>query len=352
MKTIVNYLVILLLLPALATAGITKGKYIKERKISKSFAVNNNAGLQVGNKYGNIVITPWDEDRTEIEVVITVSGNNEDTVLKRFNSVDVEFEATKQLVKASTKIGSFRGMNINMEINYTIKIPRNGTLGIGNQYGGIKLGKINGGINVDCQYGSLTIDEANAENNTINMQYSDASRIGYIKAAKITMQYSGIYIVKVGTLTASADYTEVNIDSGGDVNMSIDYGEFNIGSANKVNVNADYTVCKVGRIDNLLNIKTEYGDVTVKEIAASARSVVVNSSYGTTKLAFADAAGFNFEFDLEYGSLSGQENLRFTEKSDSGSSAHYKGSSNKGSGACKVYVKSEYGDIKINRNHP
>ncbi|MFP9100403.1 DUF4097 family beta strand repeat-containing protein [Flavobacterium sp. RHBU_24] len=352
MKIIVNYLIILLLMPTLATAGIPKGKYIKERKISKSYTVNNNAGLQVGNKYGNIVITPWDEDRTEIEVVITVSGNNEDNVLKRFNSLDVEFEATRELVKAFTKIGNFRGMNINMEINYTIKIPRNGTLGVGNQYGGIKLGRINGGMNIDCQYGSLTIDEANAENNTINLQYCDASRIGYIKAAKIKMQYSGIYIVKLGMLTASADYSEVTIDNAGDVNMGLDYSELTIGNADKVNVRADYTALKVGHVDDLLNIKTEYGDVTVKEIAASARSVVVNSTYGTTKLAFADAARFTFEFELDYGSLSGQENLKFSEKSDKDSSAHYKGSSNTGSGACKVYVKSEYGDIKINRNHP
>jgi hypothetical protein len=77
---------------------------------------------------------------------------------------------------------------------------------------------------------------------------------------------------------------------------------------------------------------------------------VVNSSYGTTSLAFAATAAFNFEFDLDYGGLSGQDNLRFTEKSDRDSSAHYKGSSAKGSGTCKVYVKSEYGDIRVSRN--
>lgn len=348
MKTIVNYLIVLLLLPVLATAGITKGKFTKEKKISKSYSVNNNAGLQVANKYGNIVITPWDEDRTEIEVVITVSGNDEDKVTKRLSSIDVEFDATKQLVKASTKIGNFHG-NISMEINYTIKIPKNGTLGIGNSYGGIKLGKINGPMNIECQYGSLYIDEANAENNNISIQYCDASKIGYMKSGKLSMQYSAMSITKVGALTANADYTNVAISSAGDINMSIDYGSLNVGAADKVNVNAEYTPCNIGRVDNLLNISTDYGDVQVKEIAPSARSITVNSSYGGTRLAFAGEAGFTFEFDVEYGSLTGKEHLKFTEKSDKDISAHYKGSA-PGNGQCKVFVKAEYGDIKISRN--
>lgn len=350
MKTIVNYLLLLLLLPTMASAAIVKGKYTKERKISKSYTVNNNAGLQVANKYGNVVVTTWDQDRTEIEVVITVGGNKQEDVEKRINSIDVEFDATKQLVKASTKIGSFRGRNISMEINYTIKIPRNGTLGIGNQYGGIKLGKINGGMNIDCQYGSLSIEEANADHNNIDIQYSDMSKIGYIKTTKIKAQYSGLHITKVGSFTADTDYTDVKIDNAGDVNMSIDYGGLNIGNADKVNVNAAYTDVKVGRVDNLLNVKTEYGDVLVKQIATSARSIVVNSSYGTTNLAFADATGFTFEFDLDYGGISGKELLRFTEKSEKDTSSHYKGSSAKGSGACKVYVTTQYGDIKISRS--
>lgn len=350
MKTIANYILLLLLMPALAQAAIVKGKYTKEKKIAKSYTVSNNAGLQVANKYGNVVVTPWDEDRTVIEVTITVGGNNQEDVEKRINSIDVEFDATKQLVKASTKIGSFRGRSISMEINYAIKIPRNGTLGIGNQYGGIKLGKINGAMNIDCQYGSLSIDEANADGNNINIQYCEASRIGYIKSGNVKMQYSGMYIVKAGALTASADYTQVNIDTASDVNMSIDYGGLNIGSADKVNVNADYTNCKVGRVDNLLNIKSDYGDVLVKEIAASARNIVINSTYGGTNLAFAGNAGFTFEFALEYGGLSGQQNLKFTEKTEKNTEAHYKGSSASGSGACRVYVKSEYGDIRVSRN--
>lgn len=352
MKIIHNYLLLLLFIPGLAFAGIVKGKYTREKKINKVYVVNNNAALQVGNKYGNIVITTWDEDRTEIEVIITVSGNDDEDVVKRLNSLDVDFEATKSLVSARTRIGNFRarGRNINMEINYTIKIPKNGTLGLNNQYGGIRLGKIYGGMNIDCQYGSLTIDEANAENNRIDLQYCGGSHIKYIKAAQLKMQYSDMDITKAGKIVGDAQYTPLKIGDIGDASMTLQYGDFKVNTADKINLKAEYTTCKFGRIDNLLNIGINYGDINVSEVATSARNIVVNSTYGTTRLGLAGSLGFNFEFRLEYGSLSGKDLLKFTEKSEKDFSSYYKGTSASGSGQCKLYGKSEYGDIKLSRN--
>lgn len=350
MKTIYSYLLLLLFIPGMAMAGIVKGKFTKDKKINRAYTVNNNAALQVANKYGNIVITTWDEDRTEIEVIITVSGNNEDDVTKRLNSIDVDFEAAKALVSAKTRIGSFKGRNINMEINYTIKMPKNGVLGLNNQYGEIRLGKIYGGMNVDCKYGSLNIDEANAENNNIDIQYCSGSRITYIKAAQLKMQYSNVNITKAGKLMGSAQYTPVKIGDVGDISMSIEYGDININTADKVNLKADYTGCRFGRIDNLLNIGINYGDLDVNSIAPSARNIVVNSTYGGTRLGVGADTGFTFEFSTEYGGLNGKELLKFTEKTEKDFSAHYKGSSIRGNGQCKIYAKAEYGDIKISRN--
>lgn len=350
MKTIYSYLLLLLLIPGMAMAGIVKGRFTKEKQINKSYTVNNNAALQVANKYGNIVITTWDEDRTEIEVVITVSGNDEDDVVKRLNSIDVDFEATKALVSARTRIGNFKARNMSMEINYTIKMPKNGVLGLNNQYGGIRLGKIYGGMNVDCQYGSLNIDEAHAENNRIGLQYCGGSRITYIKAAQLKMQYSDINIIKAGKLIVDAQYTPVKIGNVGDISMTTEYGDLKINAADRVSVKAEYTTCKFDRIDTGLNVGINYGDIQVGELASTVRNVAINSTYGSTRIGIAAGTDFSFDFDLEYGSLSGKEFLKFTEKSEKDFSSHYKGTSTRGSGQCKIYAKSEYGDIRINRN--
>jgi hypothetical protein len=70
MKTKLYNLVVLLLVPFVVVAGNEKGKYTKEKKITKTYQVNPNAGLEVSNKYGNVYVTTWDENKTSVEVLI------------------------------------------------------------------------------------------------------------------------------------------------------------------------------------------------------------------------------------------------------------------------------------------
>ncbi|MCH8325837.1 MAG: hypothetical protein IIB83_04655 [Bacteroidetes bacterium] len=43
--------------------------------------------LKIKNKYGNVDIVSWSQNRIAIEVVITVTGNNEDAVEKKLKNI-------------------------------------------------------------------------------------------------------------------------------------------------------------------------------------------------------------------------------------------------------------------------
>lgn len=350
MKTIHKLTLLLLMLPVLSFAGIVKGKYTRERKIEKSFNVNTTAALQVMNKYGSVTITTWDQDKTDIEVTITVSGNDEETVQKRFNSIDVKISGTNSLVEAYTKFGSFNRGNVSMEVNYVVKIPKNGVLGIGNMYGDIRIGKIYGGANIQVQYGNLSIDEANSDTNNFDLQYSNSSRIGYIKAGIIKMQYSNIDGGRAGKLSINDDYSNVKFSLVEDINMNMDYGNLSLGSADKVIVEGDYSNLKCERLTGMLTVSMDYGSVKVNNIASSVRNIAITTDYSDTKLGFSPDMGFSLECDLQYGGLGGKEYLNFIEKIEKNTSAHYKANSDKGAGNCKVRINSEYGGVKIYRN--
>jgi hypothetical protein len=350
MKTMHKLTLILLMLPALSFAGIVRGKYTREKKIEKSFSVNNNAALQVMNKYGNVTITTWDQDKTELEVSITVSGNDEERVQKRFNSIEVNISGTSSLVEAYTRFGSFNRGNVSMEINYVIKIPRNGALGIGNMYGDIRLGKIYGGTNIQIQYGNLSIDEANSENNKLDLQYSTSSRIGTIKAGTIKMQYSNVDGGRAGKLTINNDYSNVKFTDADDLNMTMDYGNLSLGSVDKLVVEGDYSNLKCDRVTNLLTASLDYGSVKINNIVPAVRNIAITAQYSDIKLGFNPDMGFSFEIDTRYGSISGKDIMNFSEKIEKNQSFHCKGVSDKGAGNCKVRVNVEYGGVKLYRN--
>lgn len=350
MKTILyKILIVLLILPAVAIAGTGKGKYSKEKKISKSFVVNGNAGTTIANKYGSIYITTWDENRTEIDVLIRVSGNDEDVVTKRIDGIDVEFGASKASVTAKTTIANFKGRNVNMEINYTIKIPKNGTLGVANLYGAIKLGKIYGDINLSCQYGEVSIDELNGDNNNLKMQYCSNGKINYCKNADITAQYSDFFMAKAGVLLLNSQYSDVTINAAGTLNYKCQYGDLNVRAADKLTGSGSYSDLSFGSIDELLNITTNYGDLLVSKLGKQVKNITIVNTYADVKLNYDAEIAFDFEFTGSYSDVSGLGNFKVTEKTEKSSTAIYKGYY-KTSGVGRMYIKSQYGDVSLGKN--
>lgn len=351
MKTIThNLALILFILPCLVFAGndIKGGKYTKEKKIAKAYIVNSDAKLDVNNAYGSIYVTTWDEDKTQIEVVIKVSGNNEEKVDKRLASISIDLDATKALVRAQTNIGNMSGGNLSMEINYTIKIPKKGSIDLANQYGNIITGKIYGRGVIDSQYGDVNIDEFNADGNTINLQYTGAAKINYFKSGDIHAQYSGLNLTRAGNLKLKGEYTDMVLGDVNDLTYKTEYGDLNVKNAGNATGSGDYSDIRFGYISKLLNATCNYGDIKVGGMGKDVKNFAINATYSDIMVSYNENVPFDFEFKLEYGDFNGGAGFKFTERSDRDNSAHYKGY-NKSSGVNRMYIKSEYGDINLSR---
>jgi hypothetical protein len=349
MTTIKSNLLILLILPWIAIAGDLKGKYKKERSIHKSYTVSNNAALDIENKYGNVFVTTWDQNTTEIDVVIKVGGDNEKKVNAKFNAIDVAFSATQAHVSAVTKIGdiaSGSNSNIQIQINYTVKIPKKGTVKIENQYGGIQTGKIYGKAVLNCQYGDLNADELNANGNSIRLQYCGSAKVNSMGSGNVVVQYSQFHLGRGTSLQLDADYSGIVINDVKNLSFSSDYGEVKIENAGAITGKGDYSSLKLGRVNELLNLTAEYGDIIVETFDKKVRNIAINSSYTNILLGFYEEYPFDFELSTEYAGVFGTAGFKFTEKIQKNNNNYYKGYY-KNSGENKVYIKSEYGNIQF-----
>lgn len=325
-----------------------KGKITKEKKINKSYAVNNNATLKVNNKFGSVYVMTWDENQTVIDVVIKVSGNREELVDKRLNSIDVELEASKELVSAKTKIGNFSGRNVNMEINYTIKIPKKGSIDLSNQYGNTIVEKIYGQGKINCQYGDLTVDELNNDDNFIKLQYSNTSKINYIKSADVNVQYSGFSLTKAGSLKLTGQYTGINIGEVQDIIYATQYGDLNIKKGGNITGSGNYSALRFGYVTGQVNASCGFGEVKIGGMDTDVKNVTVNATYSAVNITYNEAAPFDFELSTKYGGVRGISDFKITDKKEKNNKGYYKGYY-KTSGINKIFIKSEYGDINLKK---
>ena len=359
MKSIYKITFLLLLFPLITSANIDEKKHEKSKVIKKEYKVNSNAKVSLDNKYGNLNITTWDKNQVEIEVTITVKGDDLDRVEERLNNIDIEFEASSNLVYAKThfekerKSWSFwkRNNNLSYQINYKVKMPKTNAVDLDNDYGSIYLTNLQGKANINCDYGKITIGELSANNNDINLDYCSSSNISYMKSGNINVDYSKITVEKADDLKVNTDYSTLKFGIVNNINFNADYGSISVKEANNVIGNSDYAGMSFGTIKKNLKIDTDYGGISVNRLAKGFESVIIDGQYAGIKIGVDSNAVFEFELDLQYASFkSNDDKMEFYKKISKSTKKFYQGKFGKGNSNSSINIRSQYGGVSIKEN--
>lgn len=366
MKTIYyKIMLILFLFPVSVLAGTGKinndfnGKFTKQKKISKEYNVTTNALLEVHNRYGNIEITTWNENRIVIEVTVKTNGNNEEEVLERLKEIDVNFQNSTSHVRAETVFEERNsswwsnlfggGSNVNMEINYRIKAPVTNNIEIGNDYGSISVDKLKGNATIACDYGRLIIGELLGNNNLLAFDYTRNSQIDFIKKGKIVADYSEFTVGEAETLEVIADYTDSHIKKVKNIRFKCDYGSFILEKVQNVKGEGDYLATKLGSVYNSAELYLDYGSASIENLMESVKNVKIESDYASIKIGYGGSP-FSFQLETSYGDVKGldAEGFQVNKSREDGSDNFYEGFYLSDNSGTMININTEYGNITFN----
>lgn len=361
MKTRILIAFLLLAVPALVFGNNNpnRGRYTKEKKISKSFDVNADARLKIDNSYGNVNVVSWNENRIVIDVVVKTNGNNEEKVQKKLDEIDVVFEGNGSFVSARTTFNknksnswwnSWKSNNVNMEINYEVKVPATNDVDLSNDYGGISLNRIEGNARINCDYGKINIGELLGDNNSLNFDYTNNSTIGYMKNGKITADYSSFTLEKGGDIELNADYTKSSFGDIAELNYNCDYGSLTTDSSQGIMGRGDYLSAKIGMVHGDINLNTDYGSIRINELSPDAGDVVIQSDYTGIKIGYHRDYNFTFNFTLEYAGFSGKDDVEVVKSRVKSSDKYYEGYYGISSAKNNININSEYGGVTLIKN--
>jgi hypothetical protein len=348
-------LAMLLVFPTLVMANPIDKKWAHEKSktITKGFSVNSDALLRISNKYGNVDMVSWDQNRVEIEVTITVSGNNESKVNSRLEQIDVKFSNSASEVSAKTVIESSSGWfnsgnKMNYQINYKVKVPVTNSTKVTNDYGSISLNEIRGHAEINCDYGKILIGSLYHEDNEINIDYTSNSVIEFMNTGRINADYSQLTVEKSKSIRLNADYTDTKIDNIEDLNFSCDYGKIEIGNANSVEGQGDYLTMRFGNVYKKLVVEADYGGIKINKLMKGFELVSVRSDYTGVKIGLEDGSAFNFKAKLGYGGFDlDAENVNYVKKEVKSSSKYYEGFVNRENSGSTIDIVSDYGGVNL-----
>lgn len=345
------------MIPALVLANNPvkgKHKYEKEKKVKKEFSVNANALLDIDNKYGNINVTTWNENRVVIDVVIKVSGNDEGKVDDRLDMIDVVFNGSSSSVSARTVIekkksgwgwGWGNSGKVHYEINYTIKAPKTNKVDLNIDYGNISVSELTGKAVLTCDYGNISAGDLNHEDNVIDLDYGKAN-VEYMKGGDIIVDYSKIDIEEADKISLDADYTTSVFGKVRDIKYVCDYGSIKVNNAVYIDGDGDYLTTRLGTISKKVSIVQDYGSVRIEELGEGFDSVNFDGDYCSFKVGVPNAA-FSFEIDLSYAGFKRDDSgYDFSKQIVKSSSKYYEGTF-KGGSSSRIKISSDYGSVSF-----
>ncbi|MEX6625577.1 hypothetical protein [Tenacibaculum salmonis] len=356
MMKLYKLIVLLFFIPNILVANNDK-KYEETKTIHKNFSVNKNATLYVSNKYGNIQVSSWDKNHIVIEVKIIVKGDNINNIKNKLNAINVLFESSNNLVKASTKIenskfnwSSWGNNNINYKINYHIKIPLTNNADLNNKYGNIELDRIKGKVNINCDYGNVEIDELLNESNNINLDYCENSEINFIKSGNVNIDYSKLTINNSKSLIVNNDYSTIKIGKIENLKFNSDYGSLSANNITQFTSNSDYTNIKIKTLKKNLTLKSNYGTIKIENLKKDFDKIIIDGNYTSIKLGANIENNFNFKINLTYANLRyPKEKTTIFKSIEKNSTKYYEGIFGNETNS-NVNIKSNYGGISIKLN--
>ena len=361
MKSIYKLAFLLLLIPSIVFANddSDKKKHERSKEIKKSFDVNSDAKLVIINKYGDINVTSWNQNKIQIDVKITVRGNDLDDVETRLEKIDVDFNSSSSLVEARTTLGSRKNnwsiwkksKNISYKINYTVKMPITNSTSLNNDYGSISLNELEGKATINCDYGKISIGDLKGNDSTINLDYCSSSTINSMKNGNVNVDYSKLTIDNATDIKLNTDYSTVRIKELDNFTFSADYGSVEAENVVNATGNGDYTSFRFGTVKKNLKLTSDYGSIRIKDLANGFETVNINSEYAGIKIGTSSSNNFSFTIDLQYAGFKRTDsNIEMFKSIVKSTKKYYEGVYGKGKSNSKITIKSEYGSVSLYEN--
>ncbi|WP_129716829.1 DUF4097 family beta strand repeat-containing protein [Pedobacter sp. SYP-B3415] len=366
------------------------------RKVfSKSFSVDRSNRVVINNQFGEVQIKSWDKMEVRAEVEIKAYATETEDARRLLDGVTIQASQNGNVVTYRTNIDDNRGKwgswfsggkrgRREVRVNYVVYLPTVNSLNVTNQYGNVEMGNFSGpltanvqygnfnavkltnsAVSISTQYGKTTVEALNRAN--IRHEYGAGITIGAASGLNLHAQYAkvtigsvandalirqeygeGLTLGTVGSLDLSAQYVRVNIREIKSANPSIrlDYGSLLLGNVRSLSLDADYTDVNISNLRGDGRFSVTYNKLSIGQVGAGVRSLVVNGQYADISLGFVDDFNGDFDVQTNYSNLRYGGNNRISARSiadDNHTSRRYQGKI--GSGGSVVKINSDYGGV-------
>ena len=302
----------------------------------KSFS--NISEVEFFHKYGNIIVRESNSNQIDLEIQYFDKMNQ---------SGSCNISTNNKLLSITTN--NTGRSNSRPQINYIIAIPKNIPLNISLDYGDVKVDKVGGNLDANLSYCDFSA-QALTKGTSIKARYSDI-KIGEVQDIAISGSYSDFKIEKARRIESSGSYNDCRFSNVQTllIPKTSSYGDLKIGTVGSMTGQLMYTDIVIENLLSDIDIRSSYGDVTVRGMSPKVKTINVKGSYCDVAIGLPLNISATFDADLLYGDInfSKKYTVKYTESVERYNKVTKKGQIGSGTPTATIKVSNNYADIDI-----
>jgi hypothetical protein len=278
---------------------VCSAQSVKDNRTWKeSYKVTTESTLEVENKYGTILIVPWNKDSVQVTADIYLEAKNTSKLRKLNNDIRISSNDTKSYIIVRTQIGNGNsrvaselrtlsntlGSNSAVEINYTIYLPEYINLVLTNKFGDIYIDDINGDVDISLSNGVLKANSFSGNSN-LELMFAKAT-IRNLGTSSLLMSYGELQLGNVEQLDFSGKSSEIEIESAGVVKMDSRRDKIILGEVEYLFGYSSFTDVLIKDFIREADCDMKYGTLKIEKIQPEFTRLEVNSDFTDITLYF------------------------------------------------------------------
>ncbi|MFC2079947.1 hypothetical protein ACFLRQ_00570 [Bacteroidota bacterium] len=268
------------------------------RTWTESYKVTDETTLEVENKYGTILIVPWNKDSVQVTADIFLEAKNTAKLRKLKNDLRITSSDTRTYILVRTLIGEGNSRvaselrtlsntlsnQSTVEINYTVYLPEYINLILNNKFGDIYIDDINGDVDISLSNGVL---KANSFSGNSNLELVFAKgTIHHLGTSTLNMSYAELNLGSVEQLDLASKSSELDIKTAGIVKMDSRRDKLILGEVEYLFGNSSFTDITVKNFIREADCEMKFGTLNIDNIQADYSRIDINSDYTDITLYF------------------------------------------------------------------
>ncbi|WP_167609994.1 hypothetical protein [Maribellus sediminis] len=341
----------------------SKAQFSDTRELVKEFAVSPETQIEIANKYGKIDINTWDKDSAVFEISIRVEEKKLSKLEESMRNIEFDVTSSGHYLIIKTEVEKNKGglskefqkfketllsSDGNIQVDYTVWVPKTNRLKVENKFGDIFIGDYMGEVWINLSNGNLKANDF-TENLDLTLNFADAT-INSVKKGRLDCNFSELYLKKAESVRIISKSTEFDLQEIGELNADSRRDKFRIQQVDLIDAQGSFSNFRINELTDRINLKSEYGDVEIDNIAADFGGVILQSKSTDISLYFNRESLFNFEINHSKTQLSLDDYLKVADEkvSDDEKTVTLKGSFGKSSEATpKLNITAESGSLSI-----